>query len=124
MRPATRFSNLFHLHIRHIIPERPRPLPILNRIPHSRRHKLDVYLDAAYDFQIRIETCEEGCLALEVLAGRHSDAVENVGYSERIEFEAATCNSGCLVLPVERGSRMDDVLEVSTCSAEVGCGEL
>lgn len=63
-------------------------------------------------------------MTLEVLTGRHSDAVEDVGYRENVEFEAAECYSGCLVLTVERGDCMDDVLEVGTCRAEVRCCEL
>jgi hypothetical protein len=119
MRPRTRVSDLFHPHIRHIITQRPRPLSILNRSSHSRRHKFDMYLHAGYDFQIRIQTCKERGLALEVLAGCHSDAIENVGYGENIQFEAAGCDLGCLMLAVKSGYGMDDVFEVRMCCAEV-----
>jgi hypothetical protein len=43
-----------------------------------------MYLHAAYDFQISIQTCKERSLALEVFTGRHSDTIENVSYSENI----------------------------------------
>jgi hypothetical protein len=83
-----------------------------------------MYLHAGYDFQIRIQTCEERCLALEVLTGSHSDAIENVGYSENIQFEAAGCNLSCLMLAVKGGHGMNDVFEVRMRCAEVRCGEL
>jgi len=43
-----------------------------------------MYLDAAYDFEIGIQAREEGCLALEVLARRRCDALEDVRYRENV----------------------------------------
>lgn len=112
MNPRTRVSDLSHLHIRYIITQRPQSLSVLNRGSHSRRQKFDMYLHAAYNFQIRIQTSREHSLTFEVLTGCHSDDIEDVSYSKDVQFEAAGCNSSYLMLTMKGGYGMDDVFEV------------
>lgn len=122
MYACTPIRHKFHPIPGHIRPQCPRSLAPLDRFPHHRGHKLDVYLDVVDDIQVGVDSGEQRRLAREVPRGRDGNPVKHVRNIEGVEIEAAARDTYRLVLTMERCERVGDVVKVYVRTAEVlGC---
>lgn len=124
MCPRARFRNLLHLYARYIVPQRPRLIAGLDRLPHSRGHKLGVYPHPTDNVQIRLESCEERGLLLEVAARGGGDALEGVDDGEDVHIKTRRRDPQGIMLGMERREKVSDVLLVDVGGAQVRRAEL
>jgi hypothetical protein len=82
MCPRTGVRDLPHLHITHIITQRPPPLPLLHRPPHRRTHELGVYAHAADELEVGVQPGEECRLPTHLAPGREGELVGGIGELE------------------------------------------